>query len=186
MQGAIEEMRQALKGNPNIEDTLLYADLFESQGDYKNARKAYKKAFKYPADAAQKLTLNYRLALLEAADFNDLKTAGKLGEVLPPADSRHFDLQSVLLLKQGEYQQALAESQRALAKAQNNEEKGWAYFHMAQIYYALRVERDTFRALFEATNNGRGYGLVHVSPTTGKRNATSLFRKTEKPDIGSA
>lgn len=158
--GAIEELRQALDGNPNIGDALLYADLLESQGDYKGARKAYKQAFRYPADRAQSLTLNYRLALLEATDFDNLKAAAKLGEALPPVDSRHFDLQSLLLFKKGQYQQALTESQRALTMAQNNEEKGWAYFHMAQIYYELRIERDTFGSLFQAVNSARGYGLV--------------------------
>jgi tetratricopeptide (TPR) repeat protein len=160
MPGAIEEMRQAMAGNPNIEDALLYADLFESQGDFKNARKVYRKAFSYPADDAQKQALIYRLAILEATDFDNSSTAGKLAKDLPPVDSRYFDIQSLLLFKQGDYKMALEESQRALSKAKNNEEKGWAYFHMAQIYYELRMKRETFRSLFEATNNGRGYGLV--------------------------
>ena len=71
MKGAIEEMRLSLKGDPNIQDALLYADLLESQGDYKGARKTYKRAFRYPADETQKQTLSYRLALLEAVDFNN-------------------------------------------------------------------------------------------------------------------
>jgi tetratricopeptide (TPR) repeat protein len=158
--GAIVELQLSLKGNPNVADALLYADLLESQGDYKQARKAYKKAFKYPAEENQKQSLNYRLALLEATDLDNLNTASKLAKTLPPVDSRYFDLQSVLLLKQKVYKRALEESQRALTKAQNNEEKGWAYFHMAQIYYELRNEQETFRSLFEATNNGRGYSLV--------------------------
>jgi len=158
--GAIGEMEQAVKGNPNIADALLYADLLESQGDYKVARKVYKKAYRYPTDDVQKQALNYRFALLEATDFDNLKTARKLAEALPPVDSRYFDLQAVLRFKQSEYKQALEEVQRALAKAKDNEERGWAYYHMAQIYYELRIEKDTFRSLFEATNNGRGHSLV--------------------------
>lgn len=158
--GAIEEMRQSLADNPNIKDAMLYADLLESRGEYKKARSTYKKATKYPADSTQKLALTYRLALLEVTDFNNLKTAIKLAATLPPVDSRHFDLKSVILFKQEQYKQALEESQRALARAENNEEKGWAYFHMAQIYYKLRLERDTFGSLFKAVNNGRGYSLV--------------------------
>lgn len=158
-QGAIAELGLALHDNPNIGDALLYADLLESQKDYIKARKIYKKAFRYPADAQQKATLNYRLALLEAGDFDNLKVARKLASALPDG-SRLLDLQSVMSFKQGDYRQALNESQSALTRARDNEEKGWAYFHMALIYYALRIEQDTFRALFEATNNGRGYALV--------------------------
>lgn len=158
--GAIEEFRLAMNGNPTIEDALLYADLLEARSDYKGALKIYKKAYKYSADVAQQQTLNYRLALLEATDFDNLKTAKELAGRLPPTDSRYFDLQSLLRFKEGEFKQALEESQRALSSAQNNEERGWAYYHMAQIYYELRIERDTFRSLFEATNNGRGHSLV--------------------------
>lgn len=158
--GAIEEMRLALAGNPNIGDALLYADLLESKGHYKKARQAYKKARRYPADAQQTLTLNYRQAILELVFFDNTSVAKKLHASLPPVDSRQFDLKSVLLLKSGQLKQALEESQRALAKAKDNEEKGWAYFHMAQIYYELRIERDTFGSLFHAVNNGRGHSLV--------------------------
>lgn len=158
--GAIGEMKQAMAGNPNIDDALLYADLLESQKQYKEARRVYRKAFKYPADTAKQQTLNYRLAVLEATDFDDVNSAERLGESLPPVDSRYFDIRSLLQLKKGDYKQALIESQRALKEAQNIEQKGWAYFHMAQIYYALRRERDTFGALFKAINNGRGYALV--------------------------
>jgi len=158
--GAILEMKQSMAGNPNINDALLYADLFESQGDYKAARSVYKKAFKYPADDLQKQALSYRFALLEASEFDHFSAAEKLIQSLPPIDSRLFDLKSVILLKQGQFKQALEESQRALSQAANNEEKGWVYFHMAQIYFELRVERDTFRSLFLAVNNGRGHGLV--------------------------
>ncbi len=157
---AIEELRLALVGNPNIEDALLYADLLESTGAFKKARRSYKKAARYPASEAQKRTLIYRRALLEATKFDNLKTAGKLAKSLPASDSRFFDLESIQYFKQGQYKQALQKSQQALVKAQNNEEKGWAYFHMAQIYYELRIKRDTFRALFQAINNGRGYHLV--------------------------
>ncbi len=157
---AIEQMRLVMSGNPNIEDALLYADLLESRNDYKGALKIYKKAYKYSADEAPKQTLTYRLALLEATDFDNLKAAKKLAEHLLPLDSRYLDLQSLLLFKQGEFKQALEKSQHALSSAQNSEEKGWAYFHMSQIYYELRIERDTFRSLFEATNNGRGHSLV--------------------------
>jgi tetratricopeptide (TPR) repeat protein len=160
LQGAAKEMLQALKAEPNITDALLYADLLEALKDYKGARKTYKKSFRYPAEAAQKQELNYRLALLEATDFDNLKSAEKRVETLPADDSRRLDLQSFLLFKRGEYKQALAESQRALAGARNNEEKAWAYYHMAQIYYELRIEGDTFSSLFQAVNNGRGYSLV--------------------------
>lgn len=158
--GAIDEMAQALSGNPNIEDALLYADLLESQKEYKRARKVYKKASQYQADAAQTLSLNYRLALLEAGDFDNVKAARQLIKTLPPVDSRRLDLQAVLLLKQGAYKSALKESQRALQRAQNSEEQGWAYYHMAQSYYELRSERDTFGSLFKAVNSARGYSLV--------------------------
>ena len=158
--GAIDELKMALSGNPNIEDALLYGDLLESQKEYKRARKAYKNAYKYPADDAQKLTLNYRLALLEAGDFDNFRITRKLIETLPPVDSRRFDLQSVLFFKQGDYKSALESSQRALARAQDNEEQGWAHFHMAQIYYELRIERDTFGSLFKAVNTARGHSLV--------------------------
>lgn len=162
--GAIEEMRLALAGNPNIADALLYADLLEAKGNYKKARKAYKKAQRYPADKNQKQALAYRLGLLETTHFDNLDAGEKRLADLPPVDSRQFDLKSVLLLKKGQLKQALEESQRALAKAENNEQKGWAYFHMAQIYYELRVERDTFGSLFRAINNGRGYSLVaHIT-----------------------
>ncbi len=157
---ATEQMRLVMSGNPNIEDALLYADLLESQNNYNGALKIYKKAYKYSADKAQKQALTYRLALLEATNFDNLKAAKKLAELLSPLDSRYLDLQSLLLFKQGEFKQALEMSQRALSTAQNSEEKGWAYFHMSQIYYELRLERDTFRSLFEATNNGRGHSLV--------------------------
>jgi tetratricopeptide (TPR) repeat protein len=160
MKGATEAMRLVLDSNPNIADALLYADLAESLGDYKSARRAYQRASDYAADEAQKQTLSYRLALLEAADFNNLKAATRLAGQLPADDSRYLDLQSALLYKQGLFDQALDESKRALLKAKTKEEKGWAYFHMSLIYYELRVERDTFRALFEATNNGRGHSLV--------------------------
>ncbi|MCF6178662.1 MAG: hypothetical protein L3J63_04625 [Geopsychrobacter sp.] len=158
--GALNEMRQALAGNPNIDDALLYADLLESQDKFKQARKAYKKALKYPADSQQKRSLYYRLALLEAADFNNLNKAEKLSLRLPPVDSRLFDLKSIIYFKKGEYKKALIESHKALAKATNNEEKGWTYFHMAQIYYELRIERETFGSLFNSINNGRSHSLV--------------------------
>ncbi len=158
--GATEEMRLALAGNPNIDDALLYADLLEKNGDYKLARAVYETAAKYPADSAQRNTLNYRWAVLEITRFDNLKTATKLADTLPPVDSRFFDLKSLFLMKRGAYKEALEESQRAVARATNNEEKGWAYFHMAQIYYELRVERDTFGSLFNAVNNARGHSLV--------------------------
>ncbi|WP_020675581.1 hypothetical protein [Geopsychrobacter electrodiphilus] len=158
--GALKEMQQAITGNPNVDDALLYGDLLESTGKYKEARRVYKKAFTYPSDNSQKQTLSYHLALLEAVNFDNLKTAENLAQTLPTADSRLFDLKSVILLKQGQFKPALNESQRALSQAKNNEEKGWANFHMAQIYFKLRLERETFRALFEAVNYGRGHSLV--------------------------
>lgn len=160
LKGATEEMRLSLAGNPNIEDALLYADLLDTQGEFKKSRSVYKNAFKLPADSAQKNDLVHRLALLEVTEFDNIKAAAKLAESLPPVDTRLFDLRSVILFQQKQYKQALEESLRALAKAVSKEEKAWAYFHMAQIYYELRVERDTFASLFEAVNHGRGYGLV--------------------------
>jgi tetratricopeptide (TPR) repeat protein len=158
--GALKELRLTLAGNPNIDDALLYADLLEAQGEAETALRVYKKAVGYPADEPQKQALSYRLALLQATQLENLKAAENLLSGLPPVDSRFFDLKSVLLLRQGQLKAALAESQRALSQATNNEEKGWAYFHLAQIYFELRNERETFGALFNAVNNGRGYSLV--------------------------
>ena len=160
LKGATEEMRLALAGNPNIEDALLYADLLESQKRYKDARNVYRKAGSYPADNTQKEALAYRLAIVEATDLDNLREADKLREVLPPVDSRYFDLQALLLLKRGDFKEALEAGEKALVVAANNEQKGWAYYHLARIYYELRVERDTFGSLFKAINNTRGHGLM--------------------------
>jgi tetratricopeptide (TPR) repeat protein len=160
LEGAIPELRLAVAGNPNLADALLLADVLEAEEQFKGARKVYKNAAGYPADSQQKVDLNYRLGLLEASFLDNLSSAEKLLAQLPSEDSRTQDLQAVVLLKQGQLQEALEACRRALTKATNNEEKGWAYYHMAQIYYELRVKSDTFGSLFQAVNHGRGYSLV--------------------------
>ncbi len=157
---AILEMQQVLASQPTFADTLLYADLLEATGAFKDARRAYKRAARYPTSADQKLTLTYRQALLEAVEFDNLGKAARMMRALPKTDSRFFDLKSILLFKRGQYKQALKESRQALTHARNNEQRGWAYFHIAQIYYELQEKRDTFSALFQAINNGRGHSLV--------------------------
>lgn len=160
MEGAAEELRLALAGNPNATDALLYADVLESMERYKEARKVYRKASRYPADPQQKIALDYRLGLLEVSFLNNLSVGERLLAKLPPEGNQWHDLQTVLLLKKGQLQEALMESRRALAKAGNNEEKGWVYYHMAQVYYELRIKGETFGSLYQAVNHGRGYSLV--------------------------
>jgi len=158
---AIKELGLALEGQPDMADGLLYADLLEGQGDIAKARRALSKALKYPTtDSALADEVGYRLALLELSDFDSPGAARKLLEKLPPLDSRRYDLKAMLLFSEQKYKDALTEAQRGLTLAQNNEIKGWLHFHLAQIYYELRIERETFGSLFKAINNGRGHALV--------------------------
>jgi tetratricopeptide (TPR) repeat protein len=158
---AIKELELALEGQPDMADGLLYADLLEGQGQYSAARRALRKAIKYPTtDTTLAYEVGYRLALLDLSNFDSRSQARSQIEILPPLDSRRYDLKAMLLFAEKRYKEALVEAQRGLSLAQNNEARGWLYFHLAQIYYELRNERETFGSLFNAVNNGRGHALV--------------------------
>ena len=160
-QQAIKELELALEGQPDMADGLLYADLLEGQGQYPAARRALRKVLKYPStDTALAYEVGYRLALLDLSNFDNRRQAQSQIEILPPLDSRRYDLKAMLLFTEERYNEALVEAQRGLSLAQNNETRGWLYFHLAKIYYELRIERETFGSLFNAVNNGRGHALV--------------------------
>lgn len=182
---AIKELELSLEGQPDMADGLLYADLLEGQGRYPEARRALRKALKYPAtDSTLAYEVGYRLALLDLNNFDSRRQAQSQMKTLPPLDSRRYDLKAMLLFAEQRYKEALVEAQRGLSLAQNNEAKGWLYFHLAQIYYELRIERETFGSLFKAVNNGRGHALVNRITAYWEDRRHEPF-PTDQPDITS-
>ena len=153
-------LEKAIAIEPRGEDYLLRGDIQEALHQYRAARSSYQKGQATASGDQLNQALIFHWATLEALEFNNSAKAAELALLLPEDSPTALNLQAVQAIETNHFDTALRLTEQITNNTADQEMKGWAYYHAARAWIAVKNKSKAFQSLFFAINHARGHGLV--------------------------
>ncbi|TLM68845.1 MAG: tetratricopeptide repeat protein [Deltaproteobacteria bacterium] len=140
---------------------LRRSELLEAIGHDKEARVTYREALpRLAKGSSERIEVIYRLALISAEHMHDMELAEELLMQLPTGSLQRLDLTGYFYFLTNQHEESIPIFNQALVVARTGDQKASVLYHAAQVYDALKDEKNAVTSLYLAINNATHLGLI--------------------------